>query len=111
MKWVCHRNGCCAKHRQLLNGLVRRAVFANANAVVRHHIDHRQVHQRGESQRGLEVVRKYEERCAERMEPAVELDSVADARHCKLANAKVNIAAFSIQFREEAFFFHNSFIV
>ena len=81
---------------------MRRAVFANANAVVRHDVDHRQVHQRGEAQRGLEVVRKDEERGAERMEPTVKLDAIADCRHGELANAKVDVRARAIFHAEES---------
>ena len=55
-------------------------------------------------------VSEYQEGAAERNEAAMQGDTVENGAHSVLANAKVNIAAFSIQLGEEAFFFHNSFI-
>ena len=80
----------------MFDGLMCRAILANADAIVRHHIDDRLMHDRREAKRRLEIVRKHEEGCAERMESAVELDAVANRRRRKLANAEVDVCARAI---------------
>ena len=61
------------------------------------------MHDGGETKRGLEIVCKHEECCTERMESAVELNTIADRRHRKLANTKVNVCRRTILRAEEAF--------
>ena len=51
-----------APHRELLNRLMRRAVFADTDAVMREDVRDRQAHERCEACHRLRVIREDEER-------------------------------------------------
>ena len=90
-----------AKHRQaghragggeLLDRLVGRAVFAEADGVVREHVDHAQVPECREPQRRLEVVEEHEEGGAVGPQ-ARQRHAVAGRGHPVLADPEVEVAA------------------
>ena len=89
------------KHRQaghragggeLLDRLVGRAVFTEADGIVREHVDHAEVPEGREPQRRLEVVEEHEEGGAVGPQ-ARERHPVAGRGHAVLANPEVEIAA------------------
>ena len=65
-----------AQRREMLDRLVRRAVFAEPDRVVRHHMDHALAHQRGEPDRRAAIVGEHQERAGIR-------DDAADAAPCR----------------------------
>ena len=81
-----------AERRDGLDRLVRRSVFADADAVVREDVDDRQVAERGEADRGAAVVGEDQERGAARAEDAVRRDAVQDRAHAVLADAEADVA-------------------
>ena len=85
-----------AERRELLDRLVRRAVLAEGDGVVRPDEDRRDVHQRGEAHRGAHVVAEDQERAAERAGRAVQDDAVDDRAHRVLADAEVQHAAVRV---------------
>ena len=84
------RNG--AQRDQLLHRLVRRAVFADADGIVREDVDHRQFHQRAQADGRAHVVAEDQE--ARAVGPQLrERHAVDDRSHGVLADAEVEIAA------------------
>ena len=81
-----------AQRCELLDGLMRRAVLADTDRIVREDVDHRQLHQRGQADRGTAIV-------AEDQEPGAvgpDLDpchTVEDRPHGRLTDAEVEVAA------------------
>ena len=73
-----------------------RAVFADANAVVREDVNHRQVRERGEADRRAAVVGEDEERRAARAEDTVRGDAVHDRTHAVLADAETDVATCAV---------------
>ena len=69
--------------RRVLDRLVRRAVLAQADRVVREHVDHAQLHQRRHAQRVARVVGEHQERAAVGNEAAVQRDAVHDRAPCR----------------------------
>ena len=72
----------------VLDRLVRRAVFADGDGVVREDVDRRDVHQRGQAQRRTQVVGEYQEGAAERPEAAVQDHAVDAGGHAELTDAE-----------------------
>ena len=85
-----------AQRRELLDRLVGRAVLAERDGVVRPDEDARDVHQRGQADRGPHVVAEDQERAAERAGGAVQHDAVDDRAHRVLADAEVQHAAVRV---------------
>ena len=83
----------CTQAGKLFDGLMRRAVLTKCNAVVREHVDHMQSHQRGEAHRRPHVIRKDQERRAERHDSTVRCQAIHDRSHGMLAHAEVQVAA------------------
>ena len=79
--------------RRVLDRLVRRAVLAEADRVVREHEDVAQLHQRRHAQRVARVVGEREERAVVGEEAAVQREAVADRGHRELAHAEVDVVA------------------
>ena len=77
---------------ELLDRLMRGTVLPEADRVVREDVDHRQVGQRSEADRRPHVIRKNEERRADRPDAAVQGESVQDRAHPMLAHAEMDIA-------------------
>jgi hypothetical protein len=77
----------------VLDRLVRRAVLAQPDRVVREHEDDALLHQRGHAQRVARVVGKHQEGADERQEAAVQRHAVGDRAHAELAHAVVDVAA------------------
>ena len=71
----------------MFHRLVRRAVFAEADRIVREHPEGAQLHQRGHAQGVARVVGKGQESRAVGDVPAVQRDAVHDRRHAELAHA------------------------
>src|SRR5437763_1481453 len=70
----------------MLDGLMRRAVFTEADRIMREHINDGSMHDRRYSQRRSHVIGEYKERGAERPQSA-ERQAVADRGHAVLADA------------------------
>ena len=83
----------CSQRRQVLDGLVGRAIFAQANRVVGVHEDRRELAERGQTQRRPHVVTEYEKGRAECAQATVIDDAVGDRAHGVLANAIKHVAA------------------
>ncbi len=82
-----------AQRRQMFDGLMRGAVFADADGIVRHDVDRANAHQSREADRGTAVIGKDEERRAERDQSAVQCDAVHCGRHAVFADPEVDIIA------------------
>ena len=85
------RNG--AQRREMLDRLMRRAVFAEADGVVRHHMDDALAHQRGEPDRRPAIVGEHQERAGVGNDAAVQRHAVHGGRHAVLAHAVMDEAA------------------
>ena len=84
------RNG--AQRREMLDRLVRRAVFAEPDRIVRHHIDDALLHDRAEPDRRARIVGEHQERAAIGDQPLVQRHAVHDRRHAVLADAVAHVA-------------------
>ena len=82
-----------AQPGQLLDGLVRRTVLTHADAVVRKHEERFQLHERGQPQRRLHVIREDEERGAEGKNAAMRRHAVHSRAHRVFADAEGNVAS------------------
>ena len=83
----------CAEHCELLDRLVGRSVFANADAVVGQNEGQRKTHQCRKSCHRFYIITEYEEGCNVSTETAVKHDTVADCCHRKLSYAEVEVSA------------------
>src|SRR5579883_163358 len=79
--------------RQLLNWLMRRAILAQADAIVGKDIDGFEPHQRCQANGGTHVIREDQEGCAKGDQTAVEGYAVENAAHRVLADTEVKIAS------------------
>ena len=79
--------------RRVLDRLVRRAVLAEADRVVRVDEDRAQLHQRRHAQRVARVVGERQERADVGNEAAVQREAVGDRAHAELAHAEVDVVA------------------
>ena len=93
-------SGIARSADELLDRLVRRAVLAESDRVVRVDVDHALLHERGEPDRRPHVVREDQERAAERDDAAVQRHAVHDRRHAVLANAEMHVARGVVVRRE-----------
>src|SRR6266545_3156179 len=84
-----------AQRGELLDRLMRRSVFAQADRVVREHVDGREMRQRRQPNGWPHVVGEDQERSAERYEAAMEGDAVQHGAHRVLADAVMEVAAGS----------------
>ena len=82
-----------AQGGQVLDRLVRRAVLAQADGIVRHHVDDAHAHQRDEADRRPAVIGEDEERAAIGDHPAVQRHAVHGRGHAVLAHAVVDVVA------------------
>ena len=86
--------------RLVLHGLVRRAVLAHAERVVRPDVDHMQAHQRREAHGGLHIIGEDEERAADGDHAAVQRHAVRNAGHRQLRDARLEEFPAEIALRE-----------
>ena len=86
--------------RLVLHGLVRRAVLAHAERVVRPDVDHMQAHQRREAHGGLHIIGEDEERAADGDHAAVQRHAVRNAGHRQLRDARLEEFPTEIALRE-----------
>ena len=77
----------------MLDRLVCRAVFADADGVVGPHVGDRQIHEGGEAHRAAHEVGEHEERAAVSAGEAVGGDTVERGTHREFAHAKVEVTA------------------
>jgi hypothetical protein len=77
---------------EMLDRLMRRAIFAQPDRVVRENVQHRLVHDAGQTHRRAHVIREDEERSAVWPQSG-QRQSIADRRHRMFANAKMKIAS------------------
>ncbi len=89
-----HEVGDSPQCSQMLDGLMCRAVFAHADAVMGEDPDGTQVRDGGHTQCRPQIVRENEEGCAKRDHPTVVGHAVDDRAHPVLAHAKVEVASF-----------------
>ena len=80
------------QRRGMFHALVRGAVFAQADAVVREDMDHAPLHQRGHADGVAAVVAEGQEGAAVGNEAAVQRDAVHHRGHAELAHAVVDVA-------------------
>ena len=92
------RNG--AQGRQMLDRLMRRAVFAEADRIMRHHIDGAHAHQRRKPDRRPAVIGEDQEGAAIGNDAAMQRHAVHRRRHAVLADAVMDIAAGKIARRD-----------
>ena len=85
-----------AQGGELLHRLVGGAVLAQADRVVRPHVQRRDTHQGAEADRGALVVGEDQERAGERPGLAVQRDAVHDRRGGVLADAEVQDPAVGV---------------
>ena len=86
------RPGNRAQRQELLDGLVRRAVLAHADRVVREDVDDRDLHDRGQADRRAAVVAEDQE--ARAVGPDLrQRQAVEDRAHGVLADAEMEVAA------------------
>ncbi len=71
--------------------LVRRAVFADGDAVMREYVDDAQLHQRREAHRWAHVVGKREERRSVRDDAAMQRHAVQNRAHAMLTNTEMDV--------------------
>src|SRR3546814_8614133 len=90
-----------AQRRQVLDRLVRRAVLAQADRVVRVDVDRMRAHQRAHAHRVARVVAEHQERRVVWNEAAVQRQAVADRGHRELAYAEVDVVGDGIVGRSE----------
>ena len=86
--------------RLVLHGLVRRAVLAHAERVVRPDVDHMQAHQRREAHGGLHIIGEDEERAADGDHAAVQRHAVRNTGHRQLRDARLEEFPTEIALRE-----------
>ena len=84
-----------AHRRELLDGLVRRAVLADPDRVVRPDERHLVAGQRGDAHGAAHVVAEHEERAAERQQVA-RRHPVHDRAHAVLTDPEVDLAALEV---------------
>ena len=89
-----------SQRRDMLHRLVRRPVFADADRVVRHHVDDALTHQRAEADGGAGIVREDEEGAGIGHDAAMQRHAVHRGSHRMLADAPVDVAA-AISIRRE----------
>ena len=80
----------------MLDGLMRRAVFAQSDGVVREHIDDPLPHQRAQPQRRAQIVGKNQESRGVGNGPAVRRNAVADGAHGVFPHAEMQVAPAEI---------------
>ena len=81
-----------SQRRRMLDALVRRPVFAEADRVVREDVDDADAHQRGHADGVAAVVGEGQEGAAVGHEAAVQRDAVHHRGHAELAHAVVDVA-------------------
>jgi hypothetical protein len=82
-----------AQARQVLDGLVRRTVLAEADRIVREHEHDAVAHQRSHAHGVARVVRKHQERAAVGDETSMQRDAIHDRAHAEFADAVVEVVA------------------
>ncbi len=82
-----------AQAGSVFDGLVGRAVFAQADRIVREHVHHALLHQRGHADGVARVIRERQERAAEGQVAAVQRHAVHDGGHAEFAHAVVDVTA------------------
>jgi hypothetical protein len=86
----------------MLDRLVGRAVLAEADAVMGHHVLHRHAHQRREPHRGARVVGEAHEGAAIGPHAAMQRHAVHRRRHAVLADAVIDVAPLAVLGLEDA---------
>jgi hypothetical protein len=89
-----------AQAGQLLDRLVRRAVFAQTDGVVGVHINHALLHQRRHANGVAGVFHEHQEGRAVRHQAAVQGNAVHDGAHAELAHAVVHVVAAGVFSRD-----------
>ena len=82
-----------AQRRQVLDRLVGRAVLAEADGIVGHHVDDRNAGERRDAHGGAGIIGEDQEGRAGRHEAAMQRDAVHGRRHAVLADAVMDVAA------------------
>ena len=85
----------------MLDRLVRRAVLAEPDRVVRHHVDDALAHDGREADRGTAVVGEDQERAAVGDDAAVQRQAVHGRGHGMLAHAVVDVVAGEVALADD----------
>ena len=88
---------------------MRGTVLADADAVVCKDVSYGNIHNSAHSHRAAHIVGESEKRRADGAKSAVELNTVADCRHCVFADTEADITALSRIGREKSFAFEFGF--
>ena len=86
-----------AQGRQVLDGLVGRAVLPHEHRVMGEHVDHRQLRDGGNAHRGAHVIGEHHERGAEGPQASVIGNAVADGGHAVLPDAEMEVPAQGVR--------------
>ena len=81
------------KRGEMLDRLMGRAVFAEPDRIVGHHMDDALAHQRGEPDRGPAIIGEHQKRAGIGNDAAVQRHAVHGRRHAVLAHAVMDEAA------------------
>ena len=87
---------CGAGNGQMLNRLVRRAIFAQTDGIVGHHINRRHPHQRGQAHRATGVIGETHESAAIGAHTAMQHHTVHRRRHTVFADAVIDVAPATV---------------
>src|SRR5690554_1063215 len=90
-----------AQRSKMLDRLMRRAVFAKANRIMREDMTRADPHQRREAERGAHIIAKDEEGRAEGDDAAMESHAVDGGGHSMLTDAPSDVPRDAICLREE----------
>ena len=82
-----------ARNGQMFHGLMGGAIFAQANGIMRHDIDHRNAHQRGQPHCGPGIIGKAHERAGIGPHAAMQRHTVHRRSHPMFADAVIHIPA------------------
>ena len=89
-----------AQRRQMLDRLMRRAILAQADTVMRHDVDHALAHERGQPDRRAAIVGEDEEGRAIRHDAAMKCQTVHGGGHAVLAHPPMHVVAFEVLARD-----------
>ena len=77
---------------EMLDRLVRRAILAQADRIVRQHVDHPLAHDGAHADRRTHIVGEHKERAGVRDQPAMQRHAVRGGAHAMLAHAEMDVA-------------------
>ena len=92
------QTGNQTQRRNVLDRLMRRAVLADANRVVRENVEHANFHERGHANSVPRVIAEHEEGADVRNHAPVQRHAVGNRAHAEFAHAVADVVAGAIGF-------------